>query len=811
MNQKALKVLEYSKIKALWAEQAVSPMCKEKIMGMEPYLDAFVIRDELRSTTEGVDLIVNKGPLPIYSIYDIEKHIELATKGRTLSMKNLIHISYNLKTCSRVKVFLKGDLPPIPGILAMAGVLEPLDNVYGEIDRCILSEEEMSDNASSELGRIRRELVRTGEEIKGKLAKMATSEANRSILQEGIVTMRDGRYVLPVKSEQAYKVPGMVHDRSKGGKTLFIEPQVIVNLNNQLRQLKLDEEAEILRILEELSKDVSSVAKMILNNQKILVDMDYIMSKSKLSLDMEGNAPEINLDFGESLGQAKNQDRIREISIVKGRHPLLDKKTVVPITISIGKDYKTLIVTGPNTGGKTVTLKTVGLFALMVQSGLHIPAESTSRFPVFQDIFADIGDEQSIEQSLSTFSSHMKNIVEIVDKAGENSLILLDELGAGTDPTEGAALAISIIETLRRSGALVLATTHYSEIKKYAIATKGVENASMEFDIDTLSPTYRLIVGIPGKSKAFEISKKLGLPNEVINRAEELVNTDDIKFEDLLGSLEESRKRAEDERDEAIMINIAMKKKQAQIDEAFSKVEERREKILADAKAEAREILQSARKTSKDVQKELNKLSVNQSLGERNKIIQESRRRLGVAEKALQSPLVRKVNAEPVSADELKEGMRVKLLTMDQNGTVVGLPDNKGELLVQIGAIKVKAKLSDIAIVVDGSEPKVKVKEKFGAGGTKTSIYRSKAMTITPKVDVRGMNLEEAIMKVEKHIDDAYIAGLDKTTVVHGRGEGILRDGIRRMLRQNKHVESFERPPYNEGGDGATIVKLRRM
>lgn len=810
MNQKALKVLEYSKIKALWAEQAVSAMCKEKIMGMEPYLDAFVIRDELRSTTEGVDLIVNKGPLPIYGIYDIEKSVNMATKGGTLSMKNLIYISYNLKTCGRVKTFLKGELPSVQGIVAMASLLDPLESISGEIDRCILSEDEMADNASSELGRIRRDIVRTGEDIKTKLAKMATSEANRPILREGIVTMRDGRYVLPVKSEHAYKVPGMIHDRSKGGKTLFVEPQIIVNLNNRLRQLKMDEEAEISRILEELSSKVSGFSGIISNNQRILVDMDYIMSKSKLSLAMEGNEPELIDRFGDR-GYVTGNSTVGEISIVKGRHPLLNKTTVVPTTVSVGKDYRTLIITGPNTGGKTVTLKTVGLFALMVQSGLHIPAESTSRFPVFHDIFADIGDEQSIEQSLSTFSSHMKNIVEIVNRAGDKSLVLLDELGAGTDPTEGAALAISIIETLRRTGALVMATTHYSEIKKYAIATDGVENASMEFDIDTLSPTYRLTVGIPGKSKAFEISRKLGLPNEVIKKAEELVNTDDIKFEDLLGSLEESRKKAEDERDEAIMINIAMKKKQAQIDETFAKVEERRAKILADAKSEAREIIRSARKTSKEVQKQLNKLNADQSLGERNKIIQEGRRRLGVAEKALQTPLVRKVNADPVSSDELREGMRVKLLTMDQNGTVIGLPDNKGDILVQIGAIKVKAKLSDIAIVVDGSEPKAKIREKFRGSRTKSSIYRSKAMTVTPKVDVRGMNLEEAVMKAEKHIDDAYIAGLDKTTIVHGRGEGILREGIRQMLRRNKHVESFEKPPYNEGGEGATIVILRRM
>ena len=800
MNLKALKVLEYSKIKQMWSDEAVSSMVKEKIMDMEPYLDAYIIRDELRSTTEGVDLIVNKGPLPIYSIYDLSKDITLAQKGGVLSMRSLIAISYNMKTCGRVKTFLKGELPDIPGLIAMSEVIDPISSLSDEIDRCILSEDEMADSASKELAKIRREIIRTGDRIKYKLEKMATYGMNRSVLQDGIVTMRDGRYVLPVKLEQAYKVPGIVHDRSKGGKTLFIEPQVIVNLNNELKNLQLAEEAEIARILQELSSTVASYSKIISNNQKILIDMDYIMSKSKLSIKMEASEAEIV------------DDKI--ISIIAGRHPLLNEKKVVPITLSIGEKYNTLIITGPNTGGKTVSLKTVGLFALMTQTGLHIPAESGSKIHVFSDVFADIGDEQSIEQSLSTFSSHMKNIVEIVETADDESLVLLDELGAGTDPTEGAALAISIIEKLRKTDALVLATTHYSEIKKYAIATNGVENASMEFDIDTLSPTYRLITGIPGKSKAFEISRKLGLSADVIDRAEELVNTDDIKFEDLLGNLEESRKQAEDERNEAIMINLAMKKKQSKIDQSLARIEDERRRILENAKQEAREILNDARNTSKSVQKELNKLSLNQSLGERNKIIQESRRRIGVAEKALATPLVRKVNTESVSADQLEEGMRVKLLTMDQNGTVIGLPDNKQELLVQVGAIKVKAKLSDIAILVDGSEPKAKPSRRMpqstAGRPTKTSLYSSKAMQVSPKIDVRGLNLEEAIMRVEKHIDDAFIAGLDKTTIVHGRGEGILRDGIRRRLRSNKHVASLEKPAYNEGGEGATIVVIKK-
>lgn len=796
MNEKAFKVLEYSKIKELWSEQAVSAKVKETILDMEPYFDAYKVKEDLRSTTEGVDLIVQKGPLPIYGIYDIERIVNLSRKNGVLSMRNLLDIAYNLKTAMKVKTFLKGELPDVPGLLAMAQVLEPLEMIFSEIERCILSEDEMADNASSKLAKIRREIVRTGEDIKAKLSKMASSESNKTILQDGIVTMRDGRYVLPVKSEQAYKVPGMVHDRSKGGKTLFIEPQIIVNLNNQLKQQMLEEQAEITRILKELSDTISGVAKVILNNQKILYDMDYIMSKSKFSITMDGSSPKISEN--------------RRISIVKGRHPLIAKDQVVPITLMIGEDCQTLIITGPNTGGKTVTLKTVGLFTLMVQSGLHIPAEPESEFFVFKNIFADIGDEQSIEQSLSTFSSHMKNIVDISKTADSTSLILLDELGAGTDPTEGAALAISIMEYLRLKGSILLATTHYSEIKKYAIATDGVENASMEFDIQTLSPTYRLIVGIPGKSKAFEISRKLGLDQKVISRAEQLISTDDIKFEDLLGNLEESRKKAEDERDEAIMINLAMKRKKAKIDESYDKLEKQREEIIAKAKAEAREILSSARQTSRDIQKELNKLSLNQSLGERNKVIQESRRKIGVAEKALSESFVRKINAEPVSVDQLSIGTRVKLLTMNQNGVILSMPDNKGAVMVQIGALKIKAKLNEIAIVVDGTESKSRVKEKFPRKNSNTSLYRSKAMTISPKVDVRGMNLEEAWMKVEKHIDDAFIAGLSSTVVVHGRGEGILREGIRQRLRSNKQVDSIERPKYNEGGEGATIVKIRR-
>lgn len=790
MNKKALDVLEYKKIIELLKEEAGSEMSRQIISELMPSTDVHVISEELRSTTEAVDLIVRKGALPTGGIYDIGQSLGLARKGGTLSMKQLLQVHYNLRIAERIVSFMKSDLPPLPLINAMTELIVAMPRLAEDIDRCILSEDEMSDNASPELRSIRRNIGRQNEAIKNKLNHILNSSDNRTYLQDSIVTMRDGRYVIPVKQEHRARFPGIVHDQSKAGATLFVEPQVIVNLNNELRELEMAEEAEIARILAELSAGVAEHFHDIKNNQEILIQLDFIMAKGKFSCRMKAEEPHINED-GYLL--------IRE-----GRHPLIDERKVVPINVSIGKEYRTLVVTGPNTGGKTVTLKTIGLLALMAQSGLHIPASSQSQIPIFDDVFADIGDEQSIEQSLSTFSSHMKNIVKIVEEADASSLVLLDELGAGTDPTEGAALAIAILEALYKRGAMTAATTHYNEIKKYALSTDGVENASMEFNVETLSPTYRLTIGIPGKSNAFEISKKLGLSEVLIDRAGQLIERGDIEFEDVISAIEADKKKAEEERDEAIMINLAMKKKQEEVDQKLADLAKKKEKIIADAREEARDILRDARETAGEVQKELKELSKLESLGERNKRFDKSRRKLKETEGKYAEKLIRQVNNNPVQASEIKVGDRVKVLSLDQNGEILSLPDDKGNLLVKVGIMKANLSLDDLMLINDGTGKKKQSKSsKYG------QLYKVKAQSISISINVQGESLDDAVMDVDKYLDDAYVAGLKEVTVIHGRGEGILKSGIRDMCKRHKHVASFRKGNYNEGGDGVTIVKMK--
>ena len=542
MNKKAYKVLEYNKILDLLGEEAASVITKKVISELKPSVEVNLIREMLAETTEAVSVIMRKGALPLGNFYDIKNMIHLADKGGTLTMKQLLEVFYNLRVARNVANFLKSDLPDLPIIKGLSEVLSIQKKLEENIDRCILSEDEMADSASSELKSIRRNIVRQNEAIRAKMSQILNSSENRTMLQDAIVTMRQGRYVIPVKQEHKSKFSGIVHDQSATGATLFIEPQAIVNLNNELRELELAEKVEIQRILAELSAEVAQVNLELLNNQDILLKLDYIFAKGKLSVKMKATEPQIN---------TKGNLRIKD-----GRHPLIAKDMVVPISIAIGKGYDTLVITGPNTGGKTVTLKTVGLFVMMTQSGLHIPAGDMTEMPIFHKVFADIGDEQSIEQSLSTFSSHMINIVDIVENSNNNTLVLLDELGAGTDPTEGAALAISILQYLYRKGAKTIATTHYTELKKYAISTHGVENASMEFDVETLSPTYKLSIGVPGRSNAFEISKKLGLNNNIIENARGLLERGDIEFEDVISSIEKDKKAAEEERDEAISLNL---------------------------------------------------------------------------------------------------------------------------------------------------------------------------------------------------------------------------------------------------------------
>ena len=686
---------------------------------------------------------------------------------------------------------MKSDIPPLPIIQSMTELLAEQPGLRENINRCILSEDEISDNASSELRNIRRAIARQNDAIKNKINHIIGSSDNRTYLQDAIVTMRDGRYVIPVKQEHRSRFPGIVHDQSKAGSTLFIEPQVIVNLNNELRELEIAEEAEIAKILSDLSSAVAEHYHDLRNNQKILIQLDFIMAKGKLSGRMKGEEPEIN------------EEGILEL--VNGRHPLIDPKKVVPINVAVGEDYRTLVVTGPNTGGKTVTLKTIGLLSMMAMSGLHIPAESKSRIPVFKEIYADIGDEQSIEQSLSTFSSHMKNIVNIVEEADNRSLILLDELGAGTDPTEGAALAIAILEKLYERGAVTVATTHYNELKKYALSSDGVENASMEFNVETLSPTYRLSIGIPGKSNAFEISRKLGLSDELVERAGKLIERGDIEFEDVISAIENDKKKAEAERDEAVLLNIAAKKKLEEAEAKLAEFEKKKSKLMADAREEARAVIKDARETANEVQKELKELSKLDSLGERTRRFDESRKKLKSGEKKYAERRIQQVNANPVSADQLKVGDRVKVLSLGQNGEILSLPDKKGNVAVQVGIMKANLNLNDLVLINDGTRKKKQPKTpKYG------ELYKRKAMNISATVNVQGKYLDDAVMDVDKYLDDAYVAGLEEVTIIHGRGEGVLKTGIRNLLKKNRHVASYRKGNYNEGGEGVTIVKMKK-
>ena len=800
MNKKTQRVLEYDRIIDLLRQQAGSAMAKEIAGALRPVTDIRQIREGLAETSEAVNAIVHKGAAPLGEIYEIEPALQFCRKGGSLTMKQLLQVLYNIRVAANVSSWFRSDLPELPILQAMAEVLVTFPGLADQIDRCILSEDEMADNASPQLRDIRRSMVRQNEAIRSRLAQIITSTDNKTYLQDAIVTMRDGRYVVPVKAEHRSRIPGIVHDQSSTGATIFIEPQVIVNLNNELRELELAEKAEIERILAELSSSVAEHFHDLMNNQKLLIQMDVIFAKGKLSVLMRGEEPAINESGLIDLKQA--------------RHPLIDPKKVVPIHVTAGgsSGYRTLVVTGPNTGGKTVTLKTVGLLAMMAQSGLHIPALSTSQLPVFRHIFADIGDEQSIEQSLSTFSSHMKNIVEVVKETGPDTLVLLDELGAGTDPTEGAALAIAVLERLRRQGATTIATTHYNELKKYALSTEGVENASMEFDVETLSPTYRLSIGIPGKSNAFEISRKLGLPAEIIDRAATLIERGDIEFEDVISAIEADRKQAEAERDEAAVLRADAEQMRNELKRQQEALEKQKREILEKAREEARLLMKDAKETAAEVQKELKELAKLDSLGERTRRFEKSRKKIREKDNEYaQRRTIREVNnANPVAAADLKVGDRVKLLTLDQNGEILTLPDEKGDLMVQVGIMKIGANLKDLVLINDGTRKK---KNPAGKSGGRAagygSMYKQKAMSISITCNVQGQNLEDACFHVDKYLDDAYMAGLKEVTIIHGRGEGILKDGIRSQLKRNRHVASFRKGAYNEGGEGVTIVKLK--
>ncbi|MBF1139008.1 MAG: endonuclease MutS2 [[Eubacterium] sulci] len=794
MNQKALETLEYRKIIAQLKREMGSAASAKLADELTPLTSEKIIKEELRSTTEAVDLIVRKGPLPTGGLYDIREALLLAKKGGSLTMRQLLEVQNVLGISSEVVAFMHDDaLPELKYIDEMVDLIVEFTALEKEISRCILTEDEMADNASPKLKDIRRSIHQQNQAIKNKLSRIITSSSNKTYLQDAIVTMRDGRYVIPVKQEYRSFFPGMVHDQSKGGATLFIEPQGVVELNNKLRELEVEEQLEIARILAELSSRVAEHYREIRSNLELLIKLDFIMAKGKLSCKMHASEPKI--------------DRDGELRLISARHPLIEYKKAVPVDIRIGGDYRTLIITGPNTGGKTVSLKTAGLLVMMAQSGLHIPASHASTLPIFGEVFADIGDEQSIEQSLSTFSSHMKNIVSIIDKASYDSLVLVDELGAGTDPTEGAALAIAILERFYDSGALTMATTHYNELKKYALATSGVENAAMEFDVETLTPTYRLLIGVPGKSNAFEISKKLGLSESVIERASEHIKHGDMEFENVISSIEDDKRKAAADRLDAESMRAEIEEKLKKLEEKEKAISEKRADIIAEAKREARELLRETKSAVKDVQKDLRKLQKSGAHTNLNTgALEKSRRKINEAEDLVSEKVVKQVNSEPVSADTLKIGDRVKLLTIGQNGTILSLPDEKGNLMINIGALKVKARLQDLMLINEGKDrkPQAKSSSKYG------SLLRSKSSSVSASINVMGKNLEDALADVEKYLDDVYMAGLDMVSIIHGRGGGILKDGIRQMLKRKKYVDSYGAASYNDGGEGVTIVRMKK-
>lgn len=794
MNQKALETLEYKKIIAQLKREMGSATSAKLADELTPLTSEKIIKEELRSTTEAVDLIVRKGPLPTGGLYDIREALLLAKKGGSLTMRQLLEVQNVLGISSEVVAFMHDDaLPELKYIGEMVDLIVEFTALEKEISRCILTEDEMADNASPKLKDIRRSIHQQNQAIKNKLSRIITSSSNKTYLQDAIVTMRDGRYVIPVKQEYRSFFPGMVHDQSKGGATLFIEPQGVVELNNKLRELEVEEQLEIARILAELSSRVAEHYREIRSNLKLLTKLDFIMAKGKLSCKMHASEPKIDADG--------------ELKLISARHPLIEYKKAVPVDIRIGGDYRTLIITGPNTGGKTVSLKTAGLLVMMAQSGLHIPASHASTLPIFGEVFADIGDEQSIEQSLSTFSSHMKNIVSIIDKASYDSLVLVDELGAGTDPTEGAALAIAILERFYDSGALTMATTHYNELKKYALATSGVENAAMEFDVETLTPTYRLLIGVPGKSNAFEISKKLGLSESVIERASEHIKHGDMEFENVISSIEDDKRKAAADRLDAESMRAEIEERLKKLEEKEKAISEKRADIIAEAKREARELLRETKSAVKDVQKDLRRLQKSGAHTNLNTgALEKSRRKINEAEDLVSEKVVKQVNSEPVSADTLKIGDRVKLLTIGQNGTILSLPDEKGNLMINIGALKVKARLQDLMLINEGKDrkPQAKSSSKYG------SLLRSKSSSVSASINVMGKNLEDALADVEKYLDDVYMAGLDMVSIIHGRGGGILKDGIRQMLKRKKYVDSYGAASYNDGGEGVTIVRMKK-
>jgi len=799
MNEKALRILEYHKIKNLLIEKASSAPGKELCQKLTPMTELSEIEEAQQQTADAFSRLVKGGRIHFGGNKDIRFSVKSLEKGSALSAAELLKISSSLACAARAKTFARSehDEETQDSLQALFANLEPLTPLQNEINRCIISEEEIADDASSTLKHIRRSINLTNEKIHSQLTNMVNGSL-RTYLQDAVITMRNNRYCIPVKSEHKGNVPGMIHDQSSTGSTLFIEPAVIVNLNNQLKELAMQEQDEIERILAQLSAEAGAHTEELANNFRLLTKLDFIFARAGLALDMNASRPLFN-----------NEHRI---TLRKGRHPLLEKKRVVPIDIQIGKDFDLLVVTGPNTGGKTVSLKTVGLLTLMGQSGLHIPALDRSELGVFTEVYADIGDEQSIEQNLSTFSAHMTNTISILKNADENALCLFDELGAGTDPTEGAALAIAILKALHDKGIRTMATTHYSELKVFALTTSYVENACCEFDVETLRPTYRLLIGIPGKSNAFAISSKLGLPDEIIESAKEHISEEQENFEDLLADLETSRKTIENERNEIQKYKLEIASLKKKLEQKQERLDTQKDKILREANEEARKILQDAKdvadKAIRDFQKadtasikdlEQTRTKVRDKINEKN------------AKLSISAPDTKPTH-KILKPNQIKPGDLVKVVSMGLKGTISSKPDAKGDLFVQCGIIRSKVNIKDLVLINEDAMPNYGKNSGYnhkGSSNTSVSTGMSKAATLSTEINLLGKTVDEALAELDKYLDDAYLSHAPSVRIVHGKGTGALRQAVQRYLKRISYVKSFHLGEYGEGDSGVTIAEFK--
>ena len=792
MNQKVLRTLEYNKIVERLAEYAFGADTKERCLSLLPSTSLSEITNAQQQTKDAMNRSLKKGRLDCSGIKPLSSAIRRVEIGGTMNIEELLGLCKLLETARRVKAYGRKEREDIPSdsLSELFDGLEPLSPLCDEIRRCIISVDEISDDASSNLKSIRRSIRSTGDRIHGQLNQMLNNQNVRNCLQDFVITMRNGRYCLPVKAEAKSQITGMVHDQSSSGSTLFIEPMAVVNLNNELKELSIKEQDEIAVILATLSAKAGEYIPAIETDYQILTELDFIFAKAAYALEYNGITPHFNTE--------------RKIRILKGRHPLLDAKKVVPIDISLGSDFDQLVITGPNTGGKTVSLKTVGLLTLMGQAGLPIPSGDRSELAVFDDIFADIGDEQSIEQNLSTFSSHMTNIIHILKEANEHSLVLFDELCAGTDPTEGAALAVSILSYFHSRGIRTMATTHYSEIKIYALTTSGIENACCEFDVETLSPTYRLLIGIPGKSNAFAISKKLGLSDTLIEDARTRISSNEQNFEDLLSDLEASRITIEKEQAEINRYKSEIAALKQQLKNKQEKLAESRDAILRKAKEEANQILQEAKDTADEAIRNFNKYGTTRpSIQEMEKQRTNIREKMAANEKksskgkdtAIYNPKVPK---------KLRIGDSVKVLSMNLTGTVHSLPNAKGDLFVQMGILRSQVNIKDLVLIEDAA-PGSKKYAKTGAG----KLKMSKSASVSTEINLIGKTVDEAIALLDKYLDDAYLAHLPSVRIVHGKGTGALRSAVQSHLKRQSYIKSFHLGEFGEGDAGVTIAEFK--